>query len=81
MVRPGPGRSWTGWRSKLTGGPGPDTHRQSRIHALENQITELAAHIHAATCRLLKLIREYDECGGWASERKKGWRLMDCCGG
>jgi len=43
----------------------PDTHRESRIHALENQITELAAHIHAATFRFLELIREYDECNGW----------------
>ena len=42
-----------------------DNHRQSRIKALENQITELAAHIHAATCRWLELIREYDECSGW----------------
>ena len=45
--------------------PRPDMHRQPRIVALENQITELAAHIHAATYRLLELIREYDECNGW----------------
>lgn len=37
-------------------------HRQQ----LENQITELAAHIHAATFRLLELIREFDEIEGWA---------------
>jgi hypothetical protein len=35
-------------------------HRQ-----LENQITELCAYIYAATYRLLVLIREYDDCGGW----------------
>ncbi len=33
---------------------------------LENQITELVAHIHAATYRLLVLIREYDESHGWS---------------
>jgi hypothetical protein len=32
---------------------------------LEDQITELAAHISAATWRLLTLIREYDLCSGW----------------
>ena len=32
---------------------------------LEQQITELAAHIRAATYRLLELIREYDDAGGW----------------
>ena len=28
---------------------------------LETQITELSAHIYAATYRLLELIREYDD--------------------
>ena len=41
--------------------PLPDPLRQARIESLEDQITELAAHIHAATCQLLVLIREYDE--------------------
>jgi hypothetical protein len=40
--------------------------RQAHCLQLENQITELAAHIHAATYRLLELIREYDESEGWA---------------
>ena len=40
--------------------------RQARIELLENQITELAAHIHAATYRLLELIREFDQCEGWS---------------
>ena len=35
---------------------------------LENQITELAAHIHAATARLLELIRRFDEGGGWQGD-------------
>ncbi len=41
-------------------------HHFSRIQSLENQITELSAHIHAATFRFLELIRKYDECNGWA---------------
>ncbi len=35
------------------------------LHTLEDQITELAAHISAATWRLLALIREYDLRAGW----------------
>jgi hypothetical protein len=38
---------------------------QTRCESLERQITELSAHIHAATYRLLELIREYDEARGW----------------
>lgn len=41
--------------------------RQQHIEQLEDQITELAAHIHAATYRLLELIREYDACDGWSA--------------
>ena len=33
---------------------------------LETQITQLSAHIHAATYRLLELIREYDDSHGWS---------------
>ena len=40
--------------------------RRQHIESLEDRITELSAHIHAATYRLLELIREYDECKGWA---------------
>jgi hypothetical protein len=39
---------------------------QTHCQHLENQITELAAHIHAASYRLLELIREYDDAHGWA---------------
>ena len=35
------------------------------LHEIESEITELAAHIHAATYRLLELIREFDEREGW----------------
>jgi len=40
----------------------------SQVHCenLESQITELAAHIHAATYHLLELIREYDDAHGWS---------------
>jgi hypothetical protein len=38
---------------------------QVRCEQLETQITELSAHIHAATYRLLELIREYDDSDGW----------------
>jgi hypothetical protein len=39
--------------------------RKQHIEGLEDQITELAAHIYAATYRLLELVREYDEAEGW----------------
>ena len=35
------------------------------LEALEEEITTLAAHIHAATHRLLTLIAEFDRCRGW----------------
>ena len=38
---------------------------ETRCQQLENQITELTAHIHAATYRLLELIREYDDSQAW----------------
>ncbi|MGL4564028.1 MAG: hypothetical protein ACRCVD_01935 [Halioglobus sp.] len=34
--------------------------------ALEAEITELAAHLNAATYRLLTLIHEFDERHGWS---------------
>src|SRR6056297_3776127 len=36
-----------------------------KLSDIESEITELAAHIHAATFRLLELIREFDERDGW----------------
>jgi len=42
--------------------------RQRYKEQLGDQITELAAHIHAGTFRLLELIREFDSCAGWAGE-------------
>ena len=43
----------------------PDPEHHLRLARLENEITELAAHINAATFRLLVLINEYDEQDGW----------------
>lgn len=42
-----------------------DRPSDGNLAALENQITELAAHIAAARCRLIELIGRYDELGGW----------------
>ena len=47
-----------------TQAPSPRLNETQR-QALENRITELAAHIHAATAQLLELIRQFDEGGGW----------------
>ncbi len=44
----------------------PVPRSETDCKLLENQITELVAHIHAATYRLLVLIREYDESHGWS---------------
>ncbi len=39
---------------------------QVELRKIEDQITELAAHIHAANYRLLTLIRRFDESDGWS---------------
>src|SRR5918999_4398915 len=43
------------------------------IDRLGEEITELAAHIHAATCRWLALVAEFDRRGGWAQ-----WGCKSC---
>jgi len=50
--------------AQSTFGP-PVPCSEARCEQLENQITELSAHIYAATYRLLELIREYDDSHGW----------------
>ena len=48
---------------------------------IENEITELAAHIHAATFRLLELIREFDQRDGWVGPGLKScahWLNWKC---
>jgi hypothetical protein len=42
------------------------------IDRLGREITELAAHIHAATCRWLGLVAEFDRRSGWAQWGCKG---------
>ncbi|MFT5172102.1 MAG: hypothetical protein ACI8W7_000266, partial [Gammaproteobacteria bacterium] len=36
--------------------------------ALGDRICELAAHLNAASCRLLELIAEFDQCEGWGDD-------------
>jgi len=43
------------------------------LEVLEREITSLAAQIHAATCRWLCLVAEYDAREGWAS-----WGCQSC---
>src|SRR5512138_3888412 len=45
--------------------PTPD--RELELERLGNEIAELAAHLNAATARLLELIREFDARGGWGN--------------
>src|SRR5712691_3870214 len=40
---------------------------QSDLERLGDEIAELAAHLDAATARLLDLIREFDARGGWGN--------------
>ncbi len=37
------------------------------LEALGDEIVTLAAHIHAATCRFLRLIARFDRLGGWVA--------------
>src|SRR3977135_2429451 len=46
--------------------PGPSSqHSTSELDRLGDEIAELSAHLHAATARLLDLIRTFDARGGW----------------
>ena len=46
----------------------PDPQHFRDLERLGEEITQLAAHIHAATFQLLELIREFNEQEGWAGE-------------
>ncbi|MGH2821645.1 MAG: hypothetical protein ACRDLY_01215, partial [Thermoleophilaceae bacterium] len=46
---------------------------QLPLELLEREITQLAAHIHAATCRFLLLVGELDRREGWAE-----WGCKSC---
>src|SRR6266478_2785325 len=43
----------------------PTSQRTAELDRLGDQIAELSAHLDAATARLLALIREFDDRGGW----------------
>src|SRR3984893_18933242 len=43
----------------------PTAPRTAELDRLGDQIAELSAHLDAATARLLALIREFDDRGGW----------------
>src|SRR3990167_7851297 len=43
----------------------PTSPRIAELDRLGDAIAELAAHLEAATARLLALIREFDARGGW----------------
>ena len=45
----------------------------TQASAQGDEITELASHIHAATCRWLDLVAEFDRRGGWAE-----WGCRSC---
>lgn len=45
----------------------PTLERELELRRLGDQIAELAAHLDAATARLLDLIREFDARGGWGN--------------
>ena len=42
--------------------------RTTDAERLGNEIAELCSYIHAATCRLLELIREFDERRYWEEQ-------------
>ena len=62
--------------------PAPSTPPNARnLTTLEDEITELAAHLNAATYRLLTLIREFDERHGWSGAGMKScahWLNWKC---
>jgi hypothetical protein len=45
----------------------PTPERELELKRLGDEIAELAAHLDAATARLLDLIREFDGRGGWGN--------------
>ena len=45
----------------------PTHEHAAALERLGDEIAELAAHLNAATARLLDLIREFDARGGWNS--------------
>jgi len=59
----------------------PAASTPRNLHEIESEITELAAHIHAATYRLLELVREFDQREGWGGPGLKScahWLNWKC---
>jgi len=59
----------------------PASDTPTPLDRLEDKITELAAHIHAATYRFLVLTREFDQRSGWAGPGLKScahWLNWKC---
>ena len=55
--------------------------RRAHIQQLSDDITCLAAHLDAAMCRWLDLLREFDDWGGWAETGVKSlahWLNWKC---
>jgi hypothetical protein len=66
--------------TSITDGGGAEQGASTRsLDAVEEEIAALASHIHAATYRLLELIRELDARGGWEGFRScahwLNWRI------
>jgi hypothetical protein len=49
------------------------TYAEVPLERLEHEISTLAAHIHAATCRWLRMIAEFDRRLGWQT-----WGMTSC---
>lgn len=54
--------------------------RQARAAELEGEIASLAAHINAATYRLIEMLREFDELKGWSGWPTPAHWLQYRCG-
>jgi hypothetical protein len=54
--------------------------RQERARALETEIATLAAHIHAASCRLIELLGEFEAVHGWGGWPSPAHWLQWRCG-
>jgi len=50
------------------GGDAPDSSQPDSLEELGDEIATLAAHLHAATHRLLTLIAAFDRLGGWKQD-------------
>src|SRR5680860_496385 len=64
---------WEPATGPVAGEPDPETLESMPLDRLEQEIGELAAHIHASTCRWLRLVAELDRREGWAQ-----WGCRSC---